>query len=180
LLTPEEIINETIATALGESVVKPERLALEPWLYRLAMGCLDDLAAGSAENESAVSLQQRAAPPNVQASDEAQLQFHQPDEAMATQDHIPDRGTATPEEIAYSDEMIAMVEAALCDAGGKDREAFLLYAVEGFSPEEIAVISNRPIDQIRNSILAAREHLRKALPVPEEFKQKLLQQTKIA
>ena len=99
---------------------------------------------------------------------------------MRAQDSIPDRGTATPEEIAYSDEMMDLVEDALLGANRADREAFLLYAVEGFSLAEISAISDRNVDEVRQSILAARERLRKALPVRDEWKDKLLQQTKIA
>jgi RNA polymerase sigma factor (sigma-70 family) len=175
-----EVIDETIVTALGDNVDKPERLALEPWLYRLAMRSLDSLVARNVEHEATVSLYQGVKPPNVEASDEAQLQFHQPDEAMVAQDNIPDRGTANPEEIAYSDEMIALVDTALLGARGEDREAFLLYAIEGFSPEEIAVIGDHSVEEVRESISAAREHLRKNLPVSNELKEKLLQQTKIA
>jgi RNA polymerase sigma factor (sigma-70 family) len=179
VVAPEEVIDETIATALGDSVEKPERLALEPWLFRVAMRSLDELVIGNAEG-AAVSLEQSMRPANVEASDEAELQFHQPDEALAEQDNIPDRGTATPEEIASSDEMIAMVEAALKGSRKEDREAFLLYAVEGFSPEEIAIIGDRSAGQVRASILAARERLRKALPHPGEFKDKLLHHGTVA
>jgi DNA-directed RNA polymerase specialized sigma24 family protein/ribosome-associated translation inhibitor RaiA len=175
----EEVIDETIATALSDGIEKPERLALEPWLFRLAMRCLDELAGRNAEG-AAVSLEQSARKVNVEASDEAELQFHQPDEALAAQDNIPDRGTATPEEIACSDEMIAMVEAALRGARREDREAFLLYAVEGFSAEEIAVIGDRNAGQVRASIAAARQHLRKTLPIPDAMKAKLLQHAEIA
>jgi RNA polymerase sigma factor (sigma-70 family) len=177
LLTPEEVIDETIATALGDGVDKPEKLALEPWLYRLAMRAVDALARPS-ESAGAVPLHQSARRQNVRASDEPELQFHQPDEAISAEDSIPNRGVATPEEIAYSDEMIALVEAALLGAKREDRDAFLLYAVEGFTPEEIAAIKDRSVEQVREAILAARKHLRKSLPVPNEFKERLLQQTK--
>ena len=179
-VTPEEVVDETIAAALGDNIEKPERLALEPWLYRLAMRSIDDLARCSTELDESVPLHQNTSKPNVQGSDESTLQFHQPDETMMAQEQIPDRGTATPEQIAYSDEMIAMVEASLSNAPRQDREAFLLFAIEGFSPEEIAAISDRKPEQVHASIRAAREHLRSALPVPKEFKDKLLQNTKIA
>lgn len=178
-VAPEEVVAETIVTALGYSADKPERLALEPWLYRLAMQCIDNLVQ-NAESEAAVYLDQGVRQPNVQASDEAQLQFHQPDEALVAQDNIPDQGAATPEQIAYSDEMIAMVETALIGVQGEDREAFLLFGIEGFSPEEIALIGDRTVEEVRQSILAAREHVRHNLPVSNELKEKLLQHTKIA
>ncbi len=180
LVTREEVVDEAIASALSDNIEKPERLALEPWLFRLARRAIDELATGNAEHDVAVPLHRNTRRPNVRASDEPHLQFHQPDEAMIAQDSIPDRGTATPEEILYSEEMINLVEVSLAGTRSEDREAFLLYAVEGFTAEEIAAISDRTVEKVRASVLAAREHLRKALPVANEFKDKLLEHTKIA
>jgi DNA-directed RNA polymerase specialized sigma24 family protein/ribosome-associated translation inhibitor RaiA len=178
-LSPEEVVGEAIANALGNGD-KPEKVSLEPWLYRLSMRAIDDLAARTREDAGSVSLDKSARRQNVGASNEAQLQYHQPDEDDTEGALIPDRGVATPEETAASDEMINMVEGALLGAKREDREAFLLFAVEGFTPDEIAVIGDRPVDQVRASISAAREFLRKALPVPNPFKDKLMEKTKIA
>lgn len=108
------------------------------------------------------------------------VQYHQPDETMTQQENIPDRGVFTPEQIAATDEIISLVEHSLLGAKPEDREAFLLYAVEGFTPEEIAAISDRSVDQVRASVLTARDHLRKALPVSDTLKDKLLQHSRIA
>ncbi len=180
-LRGEEVIDETIANALDHEE-KPEKLALEAWLYRLALQAIRDLSGRTGENVLAVSLDQPARMSDFPStgSDEPGLQFHHPDEAVTHENLIANRGVASPEESAAGDEMITLVEAALLGSNRVDREAFLLFGVEGFSPEEISVITNRPIDQVRNSIRAAREHLRRSLPVPDEFKDKLLQQTKIA
>ncbi len=179
-VTPEEVVDEVIATALGEGHERPERVALEPWLYRLAIRAIDDVARRNAEDIVGVPLDHAYRQTDVHNADEVQLQFHQPDEAMVNRDLIADGGTSTPEAVAYSDEMITLVEGALLSAKRQDRESFLLFAVEGFTPEEIAVISDRPPDQVRRSIAAARDYLRKTLPVPDEFKDKLLQHAKIA
>ena len=179
-LTPAEVINEAVANALGDGMEKPERLALEPWLYRLSMRAIDDLSGRAGEGPAAVPLQRNERAPNVRASDEPQLQYHQPDEQLIAQDIIPDRGTATPEDIAASDEMITLVEAALLTAPRENREAFILNAVEGFTVEEIAAITDRKPDQVRAQVHSAREHLRKALPIPNEFRDKLLQHSRTA
>jgi len=179
-LTPWEIINEAVANALGDGLEKPERLSLEPWLYRLSMRAIDDLAARAGEAPGDVPLQRSQRAPNVRASDEPQLQYHQPDEQLIAQDIIPDRGTATPEDIAASDEMITLVEAALLSAPRENREAFILNAIEGFTVQEIAAITDRNAEQVRASVNAARDHLRKALPIPNEFRDKLLQHTRTA
>ncbi len=176
----EEVIDEAIATALGDSVDKPDKLALEPWLYRLAIRAMNELADRSPSGSDTVPLDQRTRRSNVGASDEVHFQYHQPDETMTQQQNIPDRGVFTPEQIAASDEMINLVEHALLGAKAEDREAFLLYAIEGFTPEEIAAISDRSTEQVRTSVMTARDHLRKALPVSDTFKDKLLQHSRIA
>ena len=93
-------------------------------------------------------------------------------------DVIADRAAATPEEIAASDEMINLVELSLLGTRREDREAFILYAVEGFTMQEIAAITDRKPDEVRASVAAAREHLRTSLPVSNEFKQKFLEYSK--
>jgi RNA polymerase sigma factor (sigma-70 family) len=177
-VTTEEVVDEAIANALGDGQEKPERLALEPWLYRLAMRALDDLAERSRDESSNVPLERSARAQNVRGSDDSQLQYHQPDEQLIQGDVIADRGAATPEEIAASDEMINLVELALLGAKREDREAFILNAVEGFTIQEIAAITDRKPDEVRASVAAAREHLRTSLPVSNEFKQKLLEYSK--
>ena len=50
---------------------------------------------------------------NVRASDEPELQFHQPDETLTGENVIADRRASTPEDIASSDEMVTLVQFAL-------------------------------------------------------------------
>ncbi|OLB34491.1 MAG: hypothetical protein DMG87_15655 [Acidobacteria bacterium] len=176
-ITKEEIIDEVIARALGDGAEKPERLALEPWLYRLAIRSINDLAARGQDDGSSVRLEESARRPNVRASDEPELQYHQPDEALTEENVIADTRVATPEEIAYSDEMITLVQFALEGAKPRDREAFILQAIEGFSIDEIAAITDRKPEEIRTSIAAARAQLRRSPPIANRFKDKLLQNT---
>ena len=176
-VTKEEVIDEAIARALGNGSDKPERLALEPWLYRLALQALDDLSRRSPESVDSVHLEDSARKRNVRASDEAELQFHQPDETLTGENVIADRRAATPEDIASSDEMIALVQLALDGAPRPDRESFILHAVEGFSVEEIAAITDRKSDDVRTSIATAREHLRQSAPLAGRMNGRMLRAT---
>jgi RNA polymerase sigma factor (sigma-70 family) len=177
-VTKEEVVDEAVARALGDGGEKPERLALEPWLYRQAMRALNDLTARSEEMGSSVHLEDSARKPNVRASDEAELQFHQPDETLTGESVIADRRLATPEDIADSDEMVTLVQYALGAARHVDREAFILHGIEGFSVEEIAAITDRKAEDVRSSITRAREHLRRSPPIANRFKDKMLQETR--
>lgn len=176
-ISVEEIVDEVVARALDESSEKPDRMGLEPWLYRLAMQAMDDLESDLDESQSDVHLQGIRRRRNELASDEPHLQFHQPDETMTTESGIADVRTSTPEEIAYSDEMIALIQFALRSATPQDREAFILHALEGFSTDEIVAITDRRPDQIQESIRTARSKLRKAFPGNNPFEGKRLQST---
>lgn len=181
-LSSREVVSEAIANALGDDE-RPEKLALEPWLYGKALRAIHELARRSSDNVESVHLEDlpRGRESDLgQGSDEPLLQFHQPDESITEENIIANRGVATPEESAASDEMIRMIELALLGSRPEDREAFLLFGIEGFTVDEISAISSRSHDQVRSSIKSAREHLRKNLPVPDRFKDKLLQSTQIA
>ena len=176
-VTKDEVIDEVIAGALGDGGDKPDKMALEPWLYRLAIHAIGDLLARSSDNVLSVHLEDSARAPNVRASDEPELQFHQPDETLTRESVIADRRTATPEDIASSDEMNTLVEFALAAAKPRDREVFILHTMEGFTVAEIASITDRKPESITASILAAREHLRRSPPIASRFKSRMLQNT---
>lgn len=168
-LTKEEVIDETIAAALGGGGEKPDKLALEPWLYRLALRALDQLSRQDDSNGGAIRLEDSARPRNIKASDEPELQFHQPDESFTGETVIADGRVATPEQIMVSDEIVRLIASALRDVGAGPREAFLLYAIEGFGIEEIAVITGLPPEGVLDSISRARDHLRKAPGLARQF-----------
>jgi DNA-directed RNA polymerase specialized sigma24 family protein len=169
-LTKDEVIDETIAAALGNGQEKPERLALEPWLYRLALRALDDLSRTDESEANPVHLEDSARPRNVKGSDEPELQFHQPDESITGATVIPDSRVATPEQILASDEILRLIASALRDLGPGAREAFILHTIEGFSVDEIVAISGHPADQVLTFISAARDHLRKTPALVKEFR----------
>ncbi len=174
-ISKEEVIDETIAAALGDggegtSKEKPERLALEPWLYCLAMKALDKLSRPEGTNGSVIRLEESARKRNVKASDEPELQFHQPDEAITEETIIADGRVATPEQIVGSDEMMRLIASVLQDVGSAHREAFILHAIEGFGIDEISAITGASPENVASSISAARDHLRKSPSFVRQFK----------
>ena len=168
-VSKEEVIDEAIASALTEGQEKPEKLALEPWLYRQALRALERLSSPDESDGNAVHLEESARRPNVKGSDEPQLQFHQPDESITGQDVIPDSRAANPEQILASDELLRLVASALRDVPPGSREAFILHSIEGFSVEEIAAITGETADSVLAFVSKARDHLRKAPGLASRF-----------
>ncbi len=180
-ITREDVIDEVIVTALADGEERPQPLSLERWLYRLSIRALSEIDTRDHEHlPGAVPLETSARKQNVRASNDSQLQYHQPDELLLEEEVIADRRTLTPEEIAASDEILHQVESALLDAPAPDREAFVLFAIEGFTVDEIAAATDCSAENVRASIAAAREHLRRTLPGPEVFRERVLHYSKTA
>jgi len=173
-VSAEEVIDEAIANALDEHQPRPEKIALEPWLYRLSRSAMDRLGN---QIDSGVREPKRPHPearPSLDASDEEMLQFYHPDESVANETLIEDRHASTPEDEASREELMVMVERALRGATPQQREAFLLFALEGFRLSEIAAITERTVQQVHADVSIAREHLRRSLVAAGERRQKLV------
>jgi len=175
----DEVIGEAIGDALSDSHERPERLRLEPWLYRLSVDAIDRLlrADGGGSN---VPLDHPEIVRDESGSDENVLQFHQPDEDLSSRSISANEQIANPEELAAKDEMITLVERTLRDAGRYEREAFILYTIEGFTVDEIADITQRPAEEVKKGVHSAREHLKKALPVRDPLSDRLIEHSKTA
>jgi RNA polymerase sigma factor (sigma-70 family) len=154
-------------------------MRLEPWLYQLAVAALDRLARGDSGGSN-VALERADNPRNEDGSDENVLQFHQPDDDLSSRSITANDQIANPEELAAKDEMITLVERTLRDAGRQEREAFILYTIEGFTVDEIADITQRPTEEVRKGVHTAREHLKKALPAQDALSDRLIEHSKTA
>jgi DNA-directed RNA polymerase specialized sigma24 family protein len=161
------VLDEAVLSALSDGHQRPEKLAIEPWLYGLALRAIDTLSAtdGAAEvgDDNLVHLEKSARIPNV-LSGESHLQFHQPDELLQEEDVVADRRVATPEDSFSSREWLALTESAMRNLPKSEREAFLLVSVEGFTVDEAASITGRNCDDIRKCAAEARGRLKKLVP----------------
>jgi RNA polymerase sigma factor (sigma-70 family) len=170
----EEVIDEAIANALDERRPRPEKIALEAWLYRLSRSAMDRLGNQLESGEHSVRLNDAEIHPVPDVDDEEMLQFYHPDESMTNENLIADRRGSTPEDDASRRELMTMVERALQGATPHQREAFLLFTLEGFRLAEIAQIMECTSEQVQADVSSAREHLRRSLVAAGERRQKLV------
>lgn len=175
----EDVVNEAIANALSEQDDKPERMKVESWMHRLSLQAIDRIASDR-NDDGHVPLERSRGRQNVQGTDEAVFQFHQPDETLSEENIIPDPAANNPEELAAHRELINLVETTLRDAGRDEREAFIFYTIEGFTLDEIADITNHTVEEVRAAIRRAREHLQRALPMQDPLKDRLVEYSKSA
>jgi DNA-directed RNA polymerase specialized sigma24 family protein/ribosome-associated translation inhibitor RaiA len=178
-ISSEEVLDEVMLSALCQDNGQSRFLSEESWFHRLALQAIRRLIEDNAEIAD-VSLDAPSQTQNVTASDENVLQYHQPDDQPREESVIGDQNVRTPEEIYASEEMVGQLDLVLRGVAAKDREAFVLYTLEGFTIGEIARLSDRPVDQIRHSIDHARHHVQQKLPEQNEFRRSLLQRSRVA
>jgi RNA polymerase sigma factor (sigma-70 family) len=178
-ISVDDVIGEAIGNALSDSHERPQKLGLEPWLYRLSIEAIDHIARGDSGGSN-IPLEGPERPRNEDGSDENVLQFHQPDDDLSSRSISVDHQIANPEDLAAKDEIITLVERTLRDAGRHEREAFILYTVEGFTIEEITDITQRSAEEVKRDVHTAREHLKKALPVRDALSDRLIEHSRTA
>ena len=178
-ITREEVIDEVIVSALSQEDGKAQLLSLEGWFHRLAVRAIRRLITTNADTGN-LSLDAPAGIQNVSGSDEDVLQYHQPDDSLPEESIIRDHNVRTPEEILAGDEMVAQLDIVLQGVHAHDREAFVLYTLEGFTVEEISRLAGRTAEQVRESICHARSYIQQKLPVQNQLRQSLLQNSRVA
>jgi len=180
LVSREEVVDEAIATALSGEEHRPDKVSVERWLYGLALKSISAVTARNSDETGTVHLEVPAGKPNVSGTDDAYLQFHQPDDKLSTEDILPNPDISTPEAVALSDEFIDQVQKALTGAPTEQREAFTLFAIEGFTIDEIAQVSKRDAAEVKKSIKAARSIVDHKLPNGNVLKKHLLNSSQVA
>jgi RNA polymerase sigma factor (sigma-70 family) len=178
-ITREEVIDEVIVSALSHEGGKRELLSPESWFHRLALQAIRRLIHDNADTAN-ISLDAPAGIQNVTGSDEIVLQYHQPDDSLPEESIIRDESVRTPEEIMAGDEMVAQLDLVLGGVKSGDREAFVLYTLEGFTVDEISRLAGRSAEQVRQSIHDARAHIQKKLPTQNQLRKSLLHHSRVA
>jgi RNA polymerase sigma factor (sigma-70 family) len=179
-ISSEEVLDEVIVTALSEEDRGSQFLSEESRFQGFALQAIRSLLTANADSGD-VSLDAPARRiQNVTGSDENVLQYHQPDDRPQEEGVLPDGNVRTPEEIFASEEMVAQLDIILREVNAHDREAFVLYTLEGFTIEEISRLSDRPPDQVRKSIQHARERVQQRLPERNDLRRRLLNRSRVA
>lgn len=178
-IAPEEVLDEVMVTALSREDGGSELLSSENWFHSLAIQAIRRLTEDNADVAD-VSLESPYRAQNVTGSDENLLQYHQPDDRLQEENIIRDQMARTPEEIFAGEEMVAQLDIVLHEVSAADREAFVLFTLEGFTVEEISRLSDRSPEQVRKSIQHARELVQQRLPEQNQYRRRLLQRSRVA
>jgi ribosomal subunit interface protein len=163
LIQPEAVVDDVFLEVSAKSAARPENVPLESWMFQIAREQLRKRLENLEDSENTPRLEELQ---NMQSTpkwgDEDQ-NFYQPDEVLRLEDLLKDEKSSNPEEVMEHEEIEVELQKAVANLPVSMREAFVLFALEGFEPDEIAMITGRTPEEVIQEVADARRLLREKL-----------------
>ena len=167
-----DLLDEAILRAWAQFIDRDEAEPLEIWLMRLLHEVLDEQVAGvqrahpiHEEVDIHDSSSEAAA---VRASEEAPV-WEEPSVAATLEDILPSHEADEPWQPLEAVDEMKWVLAQLGAVPAARRRAFTLHLLDGWEPDEIAMVQSRSVEEVRGDIDAVRQMLRSRLGSESEI-----------
>lgn len=171
-IDPRAVVDEVARQALAAPEKKPDRVSYLVWLYALARRELARrrraLRAQAAQTVALETPQPIPDEAEVAAGYDPEqpldLIEQQLEPAVARAEAlVPDQRVPTPAEAVADRELLAQTRKLAATWPRPEREVFELYFVEGFDPDEVAMIVGRPTKAVEQTIQSIQNRLRAAV-----------------
>jgi RNA polymerase sigma factor (sigma-70 family) len=166
------VVDEVARQALAAPEMKPAELGFLLWLYMLARRELARRCKALQEQtRETVALEE----PHVLPEDAEVAARYEPEQPLdilelvleppvtETKDLVPDPRTAPPDEVVAQKELLEQVQNTANSWPKPEREAFELYFVEGFEPDEIAMVLGLSAKKAEELLAGIRDRVRDTL-----------------
>ena len=161
LIEVAAIVDEVFLEISARAAEQPHDLSLEQWMFQLVhqklRERLDDL-----RNHQKDHFTEESPAVNSQSDDEA-FHFFQPDESLRLEDLLVDENSANPKELIEGEETEKLIHQLVAQLSDSIRVSFVLFAIEGFGADEVAMITGKSSSQILQDVENARRTLRTGL-----------------
>jgi RNA polymerase sigma factor (sigma-70 family) len=161
VLQPQALVDKVFLEVSAKSSAKPENISLEQWMFSIARETIREGVRGIERVREEPHLEELS-DQEAQWDDEI-LNFFQPDEALRLEDLLTDKYTATPEEWLEREETEEQIQKAIANLPQSLRESFVLFALEGFNSDEVAMITGKSASEVLGDIEEARGRLRELI-----------------
>ncbi len=168
-IDPRSVVDEIARRALAEPQKKPAGMEYLLWFYVLAQ---QELARRRKALKTAAGTTVPLEVPRFLPEDVAIAEGYDAEQPLdiierqieppvaETKDLLPDARLETPDEAATRRELLAELRRVVNTWPQPEREVFELYYVEGFEPDEVAMILAAPEKRVREMIAAIQQRLR--------------------
>lgn len=161
IVEPQALVDEVFLEVSARSKAKPTNLSQEQWMFQLARNRVQARIRELEEHRDEAHIEEDA----VRQSrwEDEDLNFYQPDENLRVEDLLPDGNGENPEEILAREEVEEQLRKGVALLPGGVRESFVLFALEGFTSDEVAMITGKEPARVLADVEEARQFLRREL-----------------
>lgn len=156
LIQPHAVVDEVFLEVTVQAHTKPTNITVENWIYSVAREKLRDRIREIEEQRDEPHIEEEIRGPD---RDEDFWEYYQPDEALRVEDVLRDASVADPEQILARDEAIQHLNHEIARLPDEIRESFVLFAMEGFNSDEVAMITGKNREQVLSDVEEARTRL---------------------
>jgi RNA polymerase sigma factor (sigma-70 family) len=169
-LTAEDLVDEVLTEAWENYASRPRQIPLDVWLTGLLQERLRDTLQ---HREPELLSEPSAAPPELSPDEDPEERSHWVSsffdevEPPTLEELLPDHEADDAWYELTSDEQREVIQKALAGLPADQRRTFTLYALEGFLPNEIAMVQSRELERVLADVEQARTALRERLSALE-------------
>ncbi|MGW8179698.1 MAG: sigma-70 family RNA polymerase sigma factor [bacterium] len=161
ILEPHALVDEVFLEVTSQLQERPGDLSVEQWMFQIARLKIRTRLKDLEDHREDASVEEKAPPPTNW--EDEQLNFYQPDELLHLEDLVKDGSIPNPEEIFEREEIAERLQQSVAHLPDSIRESFVLFALEGFTSDEVSMITGKKRDQVLTEVEKAREILREGL-----------------
>lgn len=160
-LEPHALVDDVFLQVRANYLSKPASLSLEQWVFQVVRDTLRRQLEEIEVHRDEPHMEENAA--QVEGWEDEQLNFYQPDESLMVEDLLKDGQSSNPEEIMAKDEIEEQLHRCIARLPGSLRESFVLFALEGFTSDEVAMMTGKSADEVVNDVESARNALKQEM-----------------
>ncbi len=161
VVEPQAVVDDVFLYVTSQPQAKPPQMTVLQWMIQTARELLQKRFQEAQEKGEDSHVEETAQ--EKTSWDDEVLSFYQPDEELRVEDLLADPHTDSPEEVLAREEMATRLEKAVAGLPNSLRESFVLFALEGFTSDEVAMMTGKTPDQVLAEVEEARELLRREL-----------------
>ncbi len=159
MIEPQAIVDDVFLFITSRPEAKPTSLTVEQWMIQTARAILGQRMEEIEDHRDELHVEESASEKSDWEDED--LNFYQPDESLSMGDLFENDNVSNPEEILEREEAEEELHRSVAALPLNVRESFILFALEGFTSDEVSMMTGRKAQEILDEVEQAREILKK-------------------
>ena len=159
MVEPHAVVDDVFLFITSRPEVKPTSLTVEQWMFQTARAVVGQRLEEIEDHRDELHMEESVS--SKSAWEDEDLNFYQPDESLQIGDLFENDNSSNPEEILEREEAEEQLHRCVAALPRDVRESFILFALEGFTSDEVSMMTGKKPQEVLAEVEKAREILKK-------------------